>query len=35
MKWWKLALGATVLGVAAMMLAGRSDVIRFRRMHKM
>jgi hypothetical protein len=35
MKWWKLALGATVLGVAAMMLAGRSDVIRFRRMRKM
>lgn len=35
MKWWKLALGVTVLGVAAMVLAGRGDIVRIRRMRKM
>jgi hypothetical protein len=35
MKWWKLVLGVTVVGVAALLLTGRGDIIRFRRMHKM
>ena len=35
MKWWQLALGVAVVGVAALLLTGRSDIVRFRRMHKM
>jgi hypothetical protein len=35
MKWWKLALGLTVLGTVAFLLAGRGDLARFRRMHQM
>jgi hypothetical protein len=35
MKWWKLALGLTVVGAAAFLLAGRGDIARVRRMHRM
>jgi hypothetical protein len=35
MKWWKLALGVTLVGVAVFLLAGRNDIIRFRRMKNM
>jgi hypothetical protein len=35
MKWWKLLLGLTVLGVVAFLLAGKADIIRYRRMQQM
>lgn len=35
MKWWKLALGLTIVGTVALLLAGGSDILRFRRMNKM
>ena len=35
MKWWKLALGVTLVGAVALLLAGRGDIARFLRMRKM
>jgi len=35
MKWWKLLLGLTILGAVAFLLAGKADIIRFRRMQQM
>jgi hypothetical protein len=35
MKWWKLALGVTLVGAVAFLLAGRADISRMRRMRKM
>jgi hypothetical protein len=35
MKWWKLALALTLVGVAVLVLAGREDIARFQRMRKM
>jgi hypothetical protein len=34
MKWWKLALGMAALGGAAMLVAGRGDIMRRRRMRR-
>jgi hypothetical protein len=34
MKWWKLALAMAALGAAGMVIAGRSDMARHRRMRK-
>lgn len=34
MKWWKLALGMAALGGAAMLIAGRSEIMRVRRMRR-
>jgi hypothetical protein len=35
MKWWKLALGLTLVGVVILLLAGRDDIARIRNMRKM
>jgi hypothetical protein len=35
MKWWKVLLGVTILAAVAVVLAGKSDVLRVRRMHDM
>jgi hypothetical protein len=35
MKLWKLALGVTVVGAVVLVLAGRDDIARFRRMKNM
>ena len=35
MKLWKLALGLTLIGVVLLLLAGRDDIARFRRMKNM
>ena len=35
MKWWKLALGVTLVGAVVFLLAGRDDITRYRRMQKM
>lgn len=35
MKSWKLLLGLTVLGAVALLLAGKADIARFRRMKQM
>ncbi len=36
MKWWKLLLlVVTILGAVAFLLAGKADIMRFRRMHQM
>ena len=35
MKWWKLALAVTIVGAAMLLLAGREDIARYRRMRAM
>lgn len=35
MKWWKVVLGLTAVSAAALVLAGRTGSMRFRRSHKM
>ena len=35
MKWWKLVLAVTIVGAAVFLLAGREDIVRYRRMRAM
>jgi hypothetical protein len=35
MKLWKLALGVTLVGAVVLLLAGRDDIARYRRMKSM